>query len=182
MSEKYSEPIELRTGDPFAALVDFMAFMVLISIFLFIISDDGVPHDAGSKANVVSVRVTSKSATTFTQELRISETGEPPWADVEYTLWVVEENGKPQIGEEVLDQVVSRNVLNESTIFGVAPEKASASYIISVSHLNRLELVGTFMELAIDVQIGKKACSVNWPGRLGIDPGVLIDLDSCKTG
>lgn len=171
----------MRAADPFAALVDFMAFMVLISIVLFIISETNIPEDAGSKANVVSFRVTIKSAVDVPQILFTRHHNKKPTSEIEMTLWLQEKNGKPKYAEAVLKQVVVRTSDNQSTVFGVAPEKPPEKYLLSISHIENLDLIGTFVEIAIDIQIGKKSCSLDWGGNLGVDAGVNLHFDECRT-
>lgn len=171
--------MRLKWNDPFVALVDFMAFMVLISVFLFIISESNVPIDDGSKANVFSYRVTTKSATDFSQEILVSEISGSVRAELEFSLWFVEEGNSVRLARQVLNQPVILNSENQSEVFGIAPEEEPTALILSFSHLENLNLVGTIVELAIDAQFGKKSCSVDWVGQLGIDPGVLLDFDRC---
>lgn len=170
----------MKTADPFAALVDFMAFMVLISVFMFIISESNVPLDRGSKANVISFRITTKSATAFSQKLLATDGAGKPTTDVEFSLWLLDDRGKARLAEQVFDQLVVRTIENQSSVFGVTPDEAPKGYLLSISHLEKSELIGVILEMAIDVQIGKKSCSVDWSGQLGIDAGAIINIEQCS--
>ena len=172
--------MKLRSADPFAAMVDFMAFMVLISIFLFIVSESNIPIEEGSKANVFSYRITTKSAQGFSHELLTSRKRGEPQGEIEMTLWFVDNAGKVRVTDAVLNKSLVTSNGNQSEVFGIAPEDAPQALILSFSHLENLDLIGTYVEMAIDVQFGKSSCSVDWAGKIGVDPGVNLDFGRCS--
>lgn len=172
----------MRHADPFTALVDFMAFMVLISVFLFIISQSKVPDRIGSTAETLSFRMTTKAAEDFEYDLWIARPSDIPNKDVEFTLWVVNESGDPQIAEEILDGTVLVKYSNQAAVFGITPKSRPGVFILEVSHLDNLRLVGAHVEVAIDIQAGRDSCSIDWVGRLGIDSGAIISFDDCSAG
>ena len=159
-----------------------MAFMALVSIFLFIVSNTGPPKQrTGAPTEVMAFRVVVKSVEPFSHRLTVGEAGPYANNDVEYTLWsVAADNPAATPLSDYLEHIITYPSDNQHVVFGWTAKPPPRYVILTVSHFGPLSLVGKHVEITLEIQSGFKSCSVDWPSQLGHSPGIVVRFDDCQ--